>query len=194
VMAALRPGTERTLFPPAIVDPAVRRTEIGFKADRERYLLATHGAHVFDSLLYLAGDVSGVRSEVAHVGDDFTWHGSGRLAASGGLVSFEISVNVHADWSEGFDIFGERGYLRVRSFFPFFRRASEVSVFTEYDSVAVSPSFGDTDPYQRQLESFARAVLDDQPTNPGGRDGIAAVRFIEAVRDSTANGGKEVEL
>ena len=67
-----------------------------------------------------------MRAEVAHVGKDFSWHGTGRLAESGGLASFEISANVHAEWAEGFDIYGESGHLSVRSFFPFFRRASEV--------------------------------------------------------------------
>ena len=84
--------------------------------------------------------------------------------------------------------------MRVRSFFPFFRRASDVTVFSEEKSVATSPAFGDTDPYERQLEAFARAVLDGEPTNPGAPDGVAAVRFIEAVRASAERKGAEVAL
>ena len=64
------------------------------------------------------------------------------MAGSAGLVSFEVSASVHGLWSEGFDVYGDRGHLRVRSFFPFFRRASEVTVFTEHDAVGQSPSFG----------------------------------------------------
>jgi predicted dehydrogenase len=194
VMSALRPPTEATLFPATVVDEGVRRVETGFKADRERYLLTTHGAHVFDSLRYLVGEVATLRAEVAQVGKDFSWHGTCRLARHGGLASFEISANVHGEWAEGFDIYGQQGHLHVRSFFPFFRRASEVSLFTEDDLVTVRPSFGDTDPYERQLEAFARAVLDGGPTNPDGAEGVAAVRFIEAVRASSSQGGVEVTL
>ncbi|MHB1782028.1 MAG: Gfo/Idh/MocA family protein [Acidimicrobiales bacterium] len=192
VMSALRPATEATLFPATIVDPEVREVETAFKADRERYLLTTHGAHVFDGIRYLAGEVASLRAEVGHVGKDFSWHGTARLAESGGLCSFEISANVHAEWAEGFDLYGERGHVAVRCFFPFFRRASAVSVFEEEGALSSSPSFGDTDPYERQLEAFARAVLDDEPCNPDAAEGVAAVRFIEAVRESAAGGGVEV--
>ncbi len=89
VHARLRPPTEATLFPYTVVDEDVRKHEAEFKADRQRYLLATHGAHVFDTLRYLAGDLAAVQARVAHVGADFSWHGSGQLAG-GGLASFEI--------------------------------------------------------------------------------------------------------
>jgi len=194
VMAALRPPTEATLFPKTFVDDAVREVVATYKADRERYLLSTHGAHVFDGIRHLIGEVATVRAEVAHVGKDFSWHGTGRLAEPGGLASFEISANVHAKWAEGFDVYGELGHLSVRSSFPFFRRASEVEVFLEGDATTTSPSFGDTDPYERQLEAFARAVLDGGPASPSGEDGVAAVRLIEAVRTSASRGGEEVHI
>jgi predicted dehydrogenase len=194
VMSALRRPIERTVFPATLVDEQVRQVEAGFKADRERYLLRTHGAHLFDGLSLLAGELTSLRADVARVEDDFSWHGTGRLHRSDGLVSFEISANVHAEWSEGLDLYGEAGHIRVRSHFPFFRRASDVAVFTEHDCVTVRPSFGDTDPYERQLEAFARAVLDDQPTAPDAEAGVAALRLIEAVQDSTAHAGKEVAL
>jgi predicted dehydrogenase len=194
VMAALRPPTEATLFPKTFVDDPVREVEATYKADRERYLLSTHGAHVFDGIRHLVGEVAAVRAEVAHVGKDFSWHGTGRLAGPGGLASFEISANVHAKWAEGFDVYGELGHLSVRSSFPFFRRASEVELFIEGDATTTSPSFGDTDPYERQLEAFARAVLDGGPATPNGEDGVAAVRLIEAVRTSAGRGGEEVQI
>ncbi|MGD0809007.1 MAG: Gfo/Idh/MocA family oxidoreductase [Acidimicrobiales bacterium] len=194
VMAALRPPTEATLFPRTFVDDAVREVEATYKADRERYLLSTHGAHVFDGIRHLVGEVATLRAEVAHVGKDFSWHGTGRLAGQGGLASFEISANVHAKWAEGFDVYGELGHVSVRSSFPFFRRASEVELFIEGDATTTSTSFGDTDPYERQLEAFARAVLDGGPASPDGADGVAAVRFIEAVRASASRGGEEVHI
>ncbi len=194
VMAQLRPGTEATLFPTIVVDPDVRAKETALKADRERYLLRTHGSHLFDCIRYLAGDVTSVSARVAHKGDDFTWHGTGRLASSGGLVSFEISANVHSDWSEGFEIFGEAGSIQVQSHFPFFKRASDVRVFLEKSGAAVSPAFSDTNAYERQLESFARSILDDKQANPDGRDGRAVVALLEATASSASNQGHEVRL
>jgi predicted dehydrogenase len=191
VHAKLRPPTEQTLFPYTVADEDVRQHEAGFKADRQRYLLATHGAHVFDTLRYLAGDVAAVRARVAQAGPDFAWHGTGRLAG-GGLASFEICANVHSDYSEGFEIYGERGHVSVRSYFPFFRRASSVRVFTEEHATWRSPEFGASDSYQRQAEAFAQAVRDGAATDPSADDGVQALRLIEAVAASAARSGAEV--
>jgi predicted dehydrogenase len=191
VHSRFRPPTEQALFPFLVVDEDVRRHEAEFKADRQRYLLATHGAHVFDTLRYLAGDVAAVQARVAHVGSDYSWHGSGRLA-SGGLTSFEISANVHSDYSEGFEIYGERGHVSIQSYFPFFRRASSVRVFSEEDGIWRSPEFGASDSYQRQAEAFARAVRTGTATDPSGEDGVQALRLIEAVTSSAAQSGAEV--
>jgi predicted dehydrogenase len=191
VHARFRPPTEQVLFPFIVVDEGVRRHEAEFKADRQRYLLATHGAHVFDTLRYLAGDVATVQARLAHVGPDYSWHGTGRLA-SGGLAGFEICANVHSDYSEGFEIYGERGHVSIRSYFPFFRRASSVRVFSEEDGTWRSPEFGATDSYQRQVEAFARAVRTGAATDPSAEDGVQALRLIEAVTSSAAQSGAEV--
>ncbi|HZC27145.1 MAG TPA: Gfo/Idh/MocA family oxidoreductase, partial [Actinopolymorphaceae bacterium] len=130
IPARLRPPTEAALFPPLVVDEGVRTRESEFKADRERYLLFTHGAHVFDTLRYLVGEIASVRAQLAAAGRDFSWHGTGRLADPGGgqrgLVSFEIAADVHADYAEGMEIFGSLGHVSIRSAFPFFRQATQV--------------------------------------------------------------------
>ncbi|MCU1493637.1 MAG: hypothetical protein JWO62_1401 [Acidimicrobiaceae bacterium] len=194
VMAALRPPTEATLFPALVVDPDVRTHEAGFKADRERYLLATHGVHVFDSLRYLAGDLRDLSVRKTQVGSDFAWHGRGALAEGAGTATFEIAANVHADWSEGFDIYGELGHVAVRSWFPFYRRASAVRLFLEQTCEETVPKFGDADPYERQLEAFARAIRDGSATNPGAEDGLAAVQMVEAAAESARLDGAVVAL
>lgn len=194
VMSALRPPTEATLFPPLVIDAEVKGRESSFKADRERYLLATHGVHVFDSLRYLAGDLADISVRQASIGGDFAWHGRGRLAQSGGLASFEIAANVHADWAEGFDVYGELGYVGVRSWFPFYRRASNVKLFLEKGCEEISPKYGDADPYERQLEAFARAIRLDRATNPDAADGVAAIRLVEASGESARRDGEVVSL
>jgi predicted dehydrogenase len=194
VMAALRPPTEATLFPPLVVDAQVRQAESTFKVDRERYQLATQGAHVFDGLEVFGGPATWVSARVGHVGNDFTWHGVVGMRESDGLVSFEISTDVRGEWAEGMEIYGEYGHISTRTRFPFFRHASEVEVHIEGEGISLVPHFGDTDPFKLQVEAFARAILDDTPTDPTPEAGVRAVEWIEAVSESSRNGGKEVAL
>jgi predicted dehydrogenase len=194
VMSSLRPATEATLFPTVVVDQEVRKVENTFKAERERYLLATHGAHLFDGLTYFGGTATWVSARVGNVGDDYTWHGEAGLANSNGLVSFEISAAVHGNWAEGTDIYATYGHIKTRSHFPFFKRASDVEVHIEDDGVSVVPHFGDTDAYKLQAEHFADAILTGQSENPTPAEGVAAVRWIEAVAESSTDGGREVQL
>lgn len=194
VMSELRPPTEATLFPDMVVDQEVRNVENSFKAAREQYLLATHGAHLFDGLTFFGGPATWVSARVGNVADDYTWKGTAGLAQSEGLVSFEITAAVHAEWSEGTDIYGEFGHIRTRSPFPFWRQGSRVEVFIEKDGVSTVPHFGDTNAYKLQAESFADAVLNDADTNPSPADGVAALKWIEAVAESSTMGGLEVRL
>jgi predicted dehydrogenase len=92
----------------------------------------------------------------------------------------------HAEWSEGFEIYGSKGHVSVRIPFPFSRQASVVKVFKESDLAHKVPVFADTDPYKRQLEAFARAVLERQAVTPDTEDGIAALAIVEAVRDAVS--------
>lgn len=194
VMSASRSGIQQTLFPHLIVDEEVRNVEKTFKADGQRYRLATHGAHLFDGLRYFAGDLSWLSAQSATVADDITWHGTAGIAASGGIAAFEISVAVHSQWSEGVDIFGERGHLKVRSPYVFSKLGSSAEVFVESDGLAQRPSFADTNPFARQVRSFARAILDDVETDPSPHDGVEAVRLIEAAAESSAADGAVVRL
>ncbi|MGW5365000.1 Gfo/Idh/MocA family protein [Actinopolymorpha pittospori] len=191
IQGQLRPPTEATLFPAMVVDDDVRQTEAGFKADRAHYLLNTHGAHVFDGLRGLVGEFSTLRAQFAQSGRDCSWHGTGRLAG-GGLATFEITADIHAEYAEGIELHGEHGRISIRSYFPFFRRTSSVRVHLERTGETRVPEFGASDPYQRQLEAFARSIVSDTPTDPSGADGVAALRLIEAVRDSVAQDGKPV--
>jgi predicted dehydrogenase len=139
----------------------------------------------------VAGECATLRAQLAQAGPDFSWHGTARLT-EGGLCTFELSANVHSEYAEGMEIYGEHGHVRVRSFFPFYRRTSEVWHFDERTGEAREPQFGATDPYQRQVEAFARAIVDDAPVVPDGADGVAALRMIEAVALSAARDGESV--
>ncbi len=192
VMSALRPPTEATLFPALVVDEAVREHEAAFKADRSSYLLTTHGAHVLDGMRFLLGDPTRVSAQLAHSGRDYTWHGLAGLA-DGGLAHFEITANVHAEWSEGADIYGDKGHVRLRTHFPFALRASDVEVYDEARSVSERPVFPDSNAYELQIEAFAAAVTTGAAATPDAQDGLAAVRLIDAVAESVAKDGSWVK-
>jgi predicted dehydrogenase len=194
VMRGSRAAILDTLFPVVVEDDRVRATEEAFKADAASYRLATHGAHVFDLMRHLGGDLAWVSAHTASRGGDHTWHGTAGLAVGGGLASFEITAGVHGEWAEGVDLYGELGHIRIRSPYVFTKLGSSVELYVEADRVARRPHFGDTNPYKRQVEAFGRAILEGTPTNPSPEDGIAAVRVIEAVAESCSLDGRRVVL
>jgi predicted dehydrogenase len=193
VMKESRAAIVHTLFPAIIEDERVRAAEDAVKADAVRYRLATHGAHVLDLVRHLGGEPEWVSAHHASRAGDHSWHGTVGLR-SGALASFEISASVHAEWAEGAEIYGELGHISIRSPYVFTRLGSDVELYVESRRVAEKPHFGDTNPYKRQLEAFARAILEDGPTNPSPEDGVAAVRLIEAVGESCALEGRRVPL
>ncbi len=188
----LRASTEAALFPPTVVDDQVRSVEAGFKADRRTYLLRTHGAHVFDTVRYLLGEVIEVQAALDTAGADLCWNGA--LRTSCVRARFDITANVHGEYAEGIDLFGSAGQISVRAQFPFYRKASQVGVFHEQQSAWTTPEYGAADPYQRQVEAFAAAVRDGGGVDPDAHDGVEALRIIEAVHRSTASDGATVPL
>jgi predicted dehydrogenase len=186
----LRPGIEASLFPRVYSEEQVREQEAGFKADRERYLLATHGAHMFDTVRYLMGDVLAIEARHRGYGRDHAWM-SLVTTASGAVGSVAITVDVPGLPAEGIEIFGSTGSLRVDTPFPFYRMASTVHAYA--NSQVVVPVLTDGDPYQRQLEAFAAAIRGDLAPNPEVRDGLAALALIEATVEAVES-GKEVTL
>ena len=194
VMKGSRAAILDTLFPPLTVDETVRATEDLARSDVAAYRLATHGAHVFDLIRHLGGELDWVSAHTATRSGDHTWHGTAGLHGGGGLASFEISASVHSEWAEGYDIYGELGHIRIRSPYAFTRLGSTVELYVEDERVAQRPHFGDTNPFKRQLEAFARAILEDRSTNPLPDDGVAALRVIEAVAQSCVLEGRRVVL
>ena len=193
---AMRAAIEHTVFPAQLLsDQAVRSHEDSYKAQANRafYLLATHGAHVFDLLIYFAGIPRWIRVEAGVVGADYTWHGIVGLIG-GGIGSFEITVDVHADASEGFEVFGTKGSIRAATYQPFWKRASDVEVYLEDDNLSLRPHPRDTNAFKLQVEGFARAIRAGGGENPSPQDGIWAVRLIEAARRSADNDGEKVQL
>lgn len=183
-----RPAYETTLFPPPPVVSEPSPAEAAYKADKERYYLTTHGAHVFDMIRFLAGEPAGVTARLATpLEGSYSWHGLIDLA-EGGLGHFELTVPVCRDWDEGFELYGEHGSVSIRTPFGFFMQPSEVRGFDGRRGEWRVPLLGDSNPWERQLESFAVAIRTNGPTSPDAEDGLAAVELIEATARSVQTG------
>jgi predicted dehydrogenase len=182
---------EASVFLPLVRNSAYRRPE--YKLDHKRYYLANHGAHLFDGVRYLVGGPVAVQAALAVRGDAYSWHGLLRLA-DGGVGSFELTVYIHGNWSEGARAFGERGSLEVEVPNPFFLRPSRVRVFDAETRLSHEPLFAEGDAYLRQLDAFVASVLDGAPVRADVEDGIAALEVVEAVAASASANGALVEV
>ncbi len=188
-VSSYRPEFEATLFPVLAEGREPSPGEAEYRADKERYYLTTHGAHVFDTIRFLAGEPAGVTARLATSQEGrFSWHGLIDLAR-GGLGHFELTIPVHRGWDEGFELFGQGGSVSIRTPFGFYLQPSEVRAFDASRGEWHVPLLGDSDPWERQLEAFAEAIRTDGPTNPDAEDGLAAVELIEVVRGGSEIGG-----
>lgn len=186
----LRPGIEATLFPYVHADLTARQAEATFKADRRRYLLATHGAHVFDTVRFLLGDVASVVARHREDGKDQLWQVL-LTTTSGAVGTISITVDVPGVPTEGIEVFGSLGTVRVDTEFPFYKMASTVRAYS--DGGTVVPSLTDGDAYERQAEAFARTIREGGRPNPDVHDGLQAVRLIEATATAVES-GEQVDL
>lgn len=182
---------ESSGFLPVLRDENYRRPP--YKLDHQRYYLATHGAHLFDLVRFLLARPLNVQAALHVQEETYSWHALIRL--EGGTVGdVELTVYVASDWSEGCDVFGERGRVSVRTPNPFYLRPSVVRVFDGSNAGWHQPTFESGDPYLRQLDAFAASVLDGAPIVADVNDGIAALELIEATSASVDAGGIQIDV
>src|SRR4029450_5849375 len=93
------------------------------KADRQRYLLATHGAHVFDTVRFLLGEVASLVARHRPDGPDPLWQAPG-AAGAGAVGTVTIAADVPGLPSEGIEVLGAAGVVRADLHFPFYRRGA----------------------------------------------------------------------
>jgi predicted dehydrogenase len=186
----LRAGIEATLFPRLYADSTAHQAEIAIKANRRRYLLATHGAHVFDTLRYLLGEVASVVARHRTDGQDQLWQLL-LTTTSGAIGTVSIAVDVPGEPNEGIEIFGSAGTIKLDIHFPFYRRASTARAYSGGETIM--PAFADGDAYRRQAEAFARVIREGGRPSPDVYDGLAALRLIEATATAVEH-GEEVTI
>ncbi len=185
-----RPALQETLLPRLITSEHAVKPSTDPKSDIEHYSLVTHGAHLFDNLRYLGGEVIGVTTNHALKFNQHSWHGLLEFD-HGGIGNFELTVKVNSDWSEGYVIHGEHGSVEIKTFVPFYYRPSEVRVFDARKEEWHTPLCAHSNPYKRQIEDFAHAVRNDVPVNPDAHEGLATLTLLEAVEAASVSGQRQ---
>jgi predicted dehydrogenase len=176
---------------PLIVSSSkARKPGVNPKSDLRRYYMLAHGCHLIDTARYLAGDILAVTARLSERGGMFCWFVDVEFA-SGALGHLDLTVAVRMDWHEGFQIYGQNGSVIGKTYNPWYYRSSDVEIFREADGATHRVLGADGHFYRRQLEGFARTVLDGAPMEGADiDDGVASVRAMVAIARSCETGGR----
>lgn len=158
------------------------------KADLERYAMLGHGSHLIDLALWLAGDIASVSAQLVRRGDLLSWFVACEFA-SGAAGHLDLTMGVKMDWHEGLQLYGEHGSVVAKGSQPWHFRSAEVECFSERDHTYHRPLGEDGQFFRRQVEGFARTVLDNAPQEGADvRAGLAALQVMDAIERSVASG------
>jgi predicted dehydrogenase len=177
-----------TLQPIVEHSAAARQPPGDPKADRRRYLMLGHGSHLVDTARFLGGDIVRVSARLVEKADVHCWFVACDFA-DGAVGHLDLTMSVRMDWHEGFQVYGDRGSVLGRTFQPWYLHASEVECFAGSDRAYHRPLGEDGHVFRRQVEGFARTVLDGTPPEGAtAADGLAALQVMEAIERSVATG------
>lgn len=179
---------------PLMVSSAnARKPTANPKADLRRYYMLAHGCHLIDTARYFAGDIIAVQARLSERAGMWCWFVDVEFA-SGTLGHLDLTIAVRMDWHEGFQIYGKNGSILGKTYNPWYYKSSEVDIFREADGAATRVLGADGHFYRRQLEGFARTILDGTPQEGATiEDGIASVQAMVAIARSVES-GKRVAL
>src|SRR5262245_1087322 len=173
------------LYPVPVESANVKRPAGDWKANRQRYLLITHGVHLLDTARFLAGPLVAVQA----------WHHAHREMhgwsiqvefASGAVGNLSLISPRRGDFEEGFRAHGTHGSVFGQAPLPWFQRA-RVECFKDGEYRRLLGEDGFT--FKRQIEGFADVILRGAPQHGATLDdGIAAVRGPAAVHRAVAYG------
>ncbi|WP_324762491.1 Gfo/Idh/MocA family oxidoreductase [Sinorhizobium meliloti] len=179
---------------PLIVTSAnAKKPSANPKADLRRYYMLAHGCHLIDTARYFGGDIVSVQARLSERAGIWCWFVDAEFA-SGTLGHLDLTVQVRMDWHEGFQIYGEKGSVLGKTYNPWYYKTSEVDIFREAEGATHRVLGADGHFYRRQVEGFARTILDGAAMEGAGiDDGLASVRAMVAIARSVAS-GKAVAL
>lgn len=174
---------------PLMVTSAEARKPAGNpKADLARYYMLAHGSHLLDTARYFAGEMVEVDARLSEKFGAYCWFVDAAFA-DGTLGHLDLTVAVRMDWHEGFQIYGERGSVLGKTYNPWLYKSSDVDIFDERDATTRRVLGADAHVYRRQLEGFARTILDGVPSGGADiEDGVASVRGMAAIAASVRTG------
>jgi predicted dehydrogenase len=173
------------LYPVPVESANVKRPPGDWKANRQRYLLITHGAHLLDTARFLAGPLVTVHARHRAHREMHGWSIQVEFA-SGALGQLSLISPRRGDFEEGFRVHGTRGSVFGQAPLPWFQRA-HVECFKDGVYRRLLGEDGFT--FKRQIEGFADLILHGAPQLGATLDdGIAAVRGLVAVSWSVARG------
>jgi predicted dehydrogenase len=173
------------LYPVPVDSPNIKRPPGDWKANRQRYLLITHGVHLLDTARFLAGPLVAVHARHHAHCEMHGWSIQVEFA-SGALGQLSLISPRRGDFEEGFRVHGTQGSVFGEAPLPWFQRA-RVECFKggEYRRLLGEDGFT----FKRQIEGFADVILHGAPQLGATLDdGIAAVRGLVAVSQSVASG------
>src|SRR6516162_918363 len=173
------------LYPVPVETARARRPPGDWKADRQRYLLLTHGVHLLDTARFLAGPLVSVHARHHAHREMHGWSLQVEFA-SGALGQLSLISPRRGDFEEGFRAHGTHGSVFGQAPLPWFQRA-RVECFKDGEYRRLLGEDGFT--FKRQIEGFADVILHGAPQLGATLDdGIAAVRGLVAVSQSVAYG------
>jgi predicted dehydrogenase len=183
--SAYRYTMQDNLYPVPVESANVKRPAADWKANRQRYILITHGAHLLDTARFLAGPLVAVQARHHAQGEMHGWSIQVEFA-SGALGQLSLISPRRGDFEEGFRVHGTHGSVLGQAPLPWFQRA-QVECFKDGAYRRLLGEDGFT--FKRQVEGFADVILHDAPQLGASLDdGIAAVRGLVAISQSVAFG------
>jgi predicted dehydrogenase len=173
------------LYPIPVETTKAKHPPGDWKADRQRYLLLTHGVHLLDTARFLAGPLVAVHARHQAHREMHGWSIQVEFA-SGALGQLSLISPRRGDFEEGFRVHGAHGSVCGQAPLPWFQRA-QVECFKDGEYRRFLGEDGFT--FRRQIEGFADVILHGVPQLGATLDdGIAAVRGLVAVSKSVASG------
>ncbi|KGT93005.1 oxidoreductase [Erwinia typographi] len=181
--------TINAVQPQVLLSEAKRKPKIAPKADLQQYNLLSHGSHLLDTAMHLAGDITEIEAHYLKRAGHQCWLMNATFA-DGTLGQLDLTLGVHMDWHEGFQIYGENGSVVGKTYNPWLYKSSEVEIFSKITGNFTRPLAADGQFYRRQLEAFADCILNDKPIARAATlaEGLQTVKTMVAIQESTRTG------
>ncbi len=162
------------------MDPSTDLSMVG-------WIVLGHGVHLIDTLRFLGGPIEAVSATVSSKCASDGTRGTS-VYADGAVGTFQLTGALTMDWTEGLHVHGERGSIEARTGSPHWKSGAEVSLFDTANEEYRIPTTPDSDPYERQLEGFAGAILGSFDVSRSGHDGLHDRRVPAATSKSLGTG------